>query len=141
MDDESALHTEFVRDLLKSHGVDMEVFPASLGKIMNPCDEFFHSDLKRCYYKLVHENIATAHERKYEFIRRAYYSIPEETIKNYFFHCGLLGDEEPRLVMERLLHSSKANYVNPEFRDLHCQQVEAFESWCYNNKSWYDPNI
>jgi hypothetical protein len=138
VDAESALHTEFVRDLLGSYGVELEVFPASLGKIMNPCDEYFHSPFKRFYYKLVHENVETSHERKYEFIRQAYYSIDEETIVEYFFHCGLLGNEEPRLVVERLIHSSKINYVNPRFQDLHCHQVEAFERWCYDNK--YDPN-
>lgn len=141
VDAESALHTEFVIDLLKIHGVDLEVFPASLGKIMNPCDEFFHSALKRNYYKQVHANIETARERKYEFIRQAYYSISEETIKNYFTHCGLLGEEEPRTVMERLLHSSNINNLSSEKQELHCQQIEAFESWCYDNKSWYDPHV
>lgn len=140
MDDESALHTEFVRELLRTNGVDLEVFPSGLGKIMNPCDEFFHSEFKRFYYKLVHENIQTAHERKYEFIRKAYYSVSEETIKNYFYHCGLLGEEEPRLVIERLLRSSKLCYGLPAYQELHCRQVEAFESWCFKNKSWYDPN-
>jgi hypothetical protein len=133
------LHTEFVRDLLKSHGIELEVFPSSLGKLMNPCDEFFHSDFKSYYYKLVHENVQTAHERKYEFIRKAY-SISEATIKNYFYHCGILGDEEPKLVIERLIHSSRLNCVLPEYQELHCRQVEAFESWCYKNKNWFDPN-
>jgi hypothetical protein len=138
VDSESALHTDFVRELLGSYGVEMEVFPPSLGKIMNPCDEFFHSPFKRFYYKLVHENLETARERKYEFIRQAYYSIQEETIVKYFHHCGLLGNEEPSEVIERLVHSSKLNFVHPDFQELHCRQVEAFESWCYENK--YDPN-
>jgi hypothetical protein len=71
VDSEKALSTENVTDLMSSRGVMVKVFPPGLGKLMNPCDAYFHSMFKRNYYRKVHLNIDTVAERKYEFMRQA----------------------------------------------------------------------
>jgi hypothetical protein len=137
VDSESALSTQNVVDLLENWGVKVAVFPPGLGKLMNPCDAYFHSLVKRYYYRLVHQNIETAKERKYVFIREAYYSVSENSIVSFFTHCGILGDKNPEEVMNNLL--SEGLCPNKKFRELHTQQIEAYEAWCFINGK--DPKI
>jgi hypothetical protein len=113
---------------LGSWGVQVAVFPPGLGKLMNPCDAYFHSLVKRYYYKLVHQNIETTKERKFIFIKEAYFSVSEETIVSFFNHCGILGETNPDVVINNLL--SEGLHPNKKFAELHTQQIEAYESWC-----------
>jgi len=131
VDAEPALSTEGVVFALSSAGVEIDVFPPILGKFMDPCDEYFNSVFKRAYYKSVHLDIANAKERKYELMRQAYFGVPEEAVLHFFHHCGLIGNEDPESVMDRLL--SEGAKIDEEYWKFHCEQIEAYESWCWRN--------
>ncbi len=131
VDRESALSTDNVMDLLRNYGVTVAIFPPGLGKLMNPCDAFFHSVVKREYYKLVHQNVDTAEERKYLFMKKSYFSVREETIVSYFTRCGIVGDTSPEEIVENLL--SEGLHPNPKFTQFHIEQLEAYEGWCLIN--------
>ncbi len=137
VDSENALRTQNVLALLDGWGVKVGVFPPGLGKLMNPCDSYFHSLVKRRYYQLVNENVSSAVERKLMLIRQAYFSVSENSILSFFEHCGIIGEKEPEDLVNHLL--SEGLHPSKKFADFHRQQVEAYEGWCKINDK--DPDL
>lgn len=131
-DAEAAFDTEDVRDFLASMGVTKLTFPKGLGHLMNPCDNEFHAEVKKRYYQLL-AGLQTSttkldKETKFNFIKDAYYGGSEASIVSYFKLTGILGDEEPEHVMQRLLNLGVS--LEGTESEIHQSQADAYVSWC-----------
>ena len=65
-------------------------------------------------------------------IHKAYFSVKEETIKEYFYRCGILDTTPPHQILERLFFEGV--YPVPKFRSFHENQLSAFIEWNWNGK-------
>jgi len=106
VDRERALFTQQVRYDAALHGVEILEFPPGLGHLMNPCDNYFHSYFKARYWNRVAQAQGPkpfTFMHKVALIEGAYYDMKELSIVHVFKHCGLIGDEDPAAVIDRLL--------------------------------------
>lgn len=129
-DNEASLKTEVGMDFVNLHDVQRGFFPTYLGSLMNPCDNAFHSVLKRRYNDAIgtfqkpseHDKIFTALE--------AFYAIDEQTVRNYFEHVGL-SRGRPAEVVDRLLNEGRE--FSRSWRPLHEEQLRAYAAWREHN--------
>lgn len=129
-DQEASLKTAAGMDLFEDIGAHRGFFPSYLGSLMNPCDNAFHSPLKRHYNEAIgsfekpseHNKIATALE--------AFYSVSPESVRKYFRHVGLT-DGRPADVIERLME--EGHKFSSEWRPIHEAQLRAYQAWCQEN--------
>jgi hypothetical protein len=76
-DNEAAFDTDLVTAFLKEMGVEKLNFPVGLGHLTDPCDNEFHAEEKRRYYRILGGlDISTMTlKTKLEAIHGAYFSI------------------------------------------------------------------
>ena len=99
MDNLRAHFAPSLRQEMESYGVTVVHFPNYAGSLLNPCDNSWNSDLKHRYYYKSRRD----HGEMIAAIRSAVYETTEESIRNYFHHCGYTSDEISSQVVERLV--------------------------------------
>ena len=116
MDNEGSFKTEWVRDLMESHGITPLYFPPYLGSIMNPCDNSFHANFKQAFQKLLVTKTSVSTEEKIKLAHQAYMSIKDDSIVNMFRHVGILG-KNPRRALETLF--KEGCLLPPKWKKAH----------------------
>ena len=94
---------------------------------MKPCGSYFHSSFKGRYFRYRSSDPYST-VKKSAHILCAYYDVPAKSIRGYFNHCGIIGDESPKQSIQRLL-AEGLHYV-PLKTDLHTRQVCSFRKFC-----------
>jgi len=132
-DNEKSFQTDNVLDFLKSKGIIKGFYPPSFGHLMDPCDNSFHASMKMRYWHLVDAETPPINiVRRIELLHKAYYSEKEESIVKYFEKCGILGNEEPEIVINRLINEGL--YPRKRFKNLHKHQLETYVDWKWGGK-------
>ena len=94
-------------------------YPSYAGALLDPCDNSFHAALKRRYYKEDRGD----HGKMIAAIRKVYYETSEESIRNYWHHCGYTSSEPPEDIVSRLM----AEGFHPlKERDERLQKMESY---------------
>lgn len=125
-DNESSLRTEAGMDMFEDRGVHRGFFPTYLGSLMNPCDNAFHSPLKRRYNQAIGTFEKPSEHNKITTTLEAFYSVSAASIKKYFDHVGLTRGR-PAAVIDRLLGEGRR--FSSEWRPVHEAQLEAYRAW------------
>lgn len=99
LDNLKAHHSMMITEEMKSAGVKVLYFPNHGGALLNPCDNSFHAEVKARYYRKDRSN----HGLMLDAIREAIFETKEESIKHYWTHCGILSQEDPKHIVDRLL--------------------------------------
>ncbi len=128
-DNESSFDTKLVLAFLNDMGVEKLNFPPGFGHLCDPCDNNFHSEEKKRYYNIIAGlNISElSFQTKCESIHSAYFNGKEDSIINYFLRCGILGNQEPSEIANKLL--GEGYYPSPKFDAFHEQQRSAYNNW------------
>ena len=116
-DAENSFDTDVVKATMLEMGVEMEHFPPGFGHLMDPCDCYYHSHLKSRYYRLLAEDPDNNAERKLLLIYQAYYEMPDDLPFRFMLHTGILGEEAPLSVVERLI--SEGQHCSRVWKDRH----------------------
>jgi hypothetical protein len=116
-------------------------FPPGLGHLTDPCDNNFHSEDKNRYYNIISGlNLSElGFKDKCESIHSAYFNGKEDSIINYFFRCGILGDEDPKEIGRRLL--SEGFYPSSKFTEVHDRQLREYNNWKLDSDSDSDSSL
>lgn len=127
-DNESSFLTKRAADDLEAAGVRHETFPTYLGQLFDTCDNSFHSVFQHIFEELLCEYQEPTIVEKIQCAKRAYESVSREAVQNMFRHCGLVGDERPEQVVQRLVHEG----IRPTPRHFteHLQLVEELLLHC-----------
>jgi TfoX/Sxy family transcriptional regulator of competence genes len=137
MDNESSFKTELVQEFLVHHHIEYDYFPPYQGSIMNPCDNSFHKDLKDKYYEFLHNKTTMTLSEKFNFARKAYFSVKEISIKNMFAHVGLTSGK-PETVVAKLLSEGHHPLKKNQARYKH--QIRTFLKWANDTDFEFDSN-
>lgn len=130
MDSEAALSALEIRECLAHGNCLAVVAPKTLGCISLPCDQRFHSVVKRAYYRKLVKLPCVSRKTldpiaKFELWREAFWSVDPEIIRGMFRSCGLSGSSQsPAVVAQRLL--SEGHKFVEKFAPLHALQLEAY---------------
>jgi hypothetical protein len=131
-DAEKSFHTEAVNDYLADKGIYADQFPAGLGHLMNPCDSYYHSSIKARYWRYIDElEGEVSLENMIACIHKAVAREREESIRNYFKGCGIVGNKPAEEIMNHLIYQG----LSPakKFKDLHLKQLKSFIEWKWAN--------
>jgi hypothetical protein len=134
-DNERSFKTKAVKRLLKRNGISLIFFPAYMNHLMSPCDNCFHSSMKRRYWYSLDGFSTLTFKEKLDRIKEAFYAEKKSSIRNYFINCGIIGDTKPSLVMEHLLNEGL--FPAKKFESLHISQLNTFVRW-FTNKECED---
>lgn len=128
-DNEKSFNTELVRLEMNFMGIEKLNFPIGLGHLMNPCDNEFHSEVKRRYYGYIKRLNATniTLTERLNLVEAAYFKTEESSILKYFRHCGILGNEDTEAIASRLLNSCL--YPAKKFQLIHETQKNVYLNW------------
>jgi len=119
--------SDCVYTAIVANGVTVGYFPVGLGNLMNPCDNNFHSVFKRYYYRALEGLDHVSKQTKFYLAEEAYFKVKEDTITNYFRHCGLLGTKDPNHIVQELLREGV--YPRRRFLKLHLKQLKSYLCW------------
>lgn len=134
-DNEKSFLTEPFEDLLEANGILHLTYPTYLGCKLDPCDNAFHAHVRADYAKRILGSPASGLAERLFALFHAYKNIPETAVRNYFRHCGLLGNP-PADTMYKLLN--EGNMVARKFRDIHTRQLIAYLDY-RNSSEWREP--
>lgn len=99
LDNGGAHHNpEFLQEL-HEFGIRTEFYPPYAGSLVDPCDNSFHSVLKRIYFS----KDRSTHEKCIRAMVEAYYEVSEQAVLSSFERCGYTGAQNPHQVTARLL--------------------------------------
>lgn len=133
-DGEAALATESVQQYLSLRGVHSFTIPSALHQFLSPCDNNFHSLLKLSYYRLLSNGNYKEIDikEKLELARQCYDGIESDVIESLFEHCGLVGSQDKRSLVSKLMCEGLTLLGNR--REFHRRNLVAFLRWVkYNN--------
>jgi transposase len=145
-DNEASFKTEAVKKLLKENEILVMYFPSYLNHLMSPCDNYFHSSMKRRYWWTINNKVNITYNEKIEAITKAYFAETEDSIINYFKNCGIIGTKKPKEVMKKLL--KEGLFPKKRFHELHNEQILSYikyksEGTCQNLEDfllYFHPN-
>lgn len=106
---------------LNDMGASIMYFPAHLGGLLNPCDNSFHSILKRYYFGCKRDT----HEEMIKAIIDSYFAVTEKQIVNFFHHTGIISKTPARQVARRLLGEG---YLHPNRHGTR-EMLRQFNLW------------
>lgn len=131
LDNERSFGTKKVADLLTKRGIIIKHFPVSLGSIVDPCDNSFNAELKESVYQEMAFTTNSSTQNKMAIVKKCFWWISEQSIKNYFKHCGIIGhkyrEQVRRIIREGMIPSS-------QYLTLHRDQISQFLKWARANK-------
>jgi len=93
---------------------------------MDPNDNAFHSWFKRKYSRDLLNFQSCDIPTKLRLAEEVYYSVDEDTVRNYFVHCGLLGGEPSKVVSNLVMEGC---HPSPRYKALHQRQLEEYRNW------------
>lgn len=125
LDNESALNIQAGRDLLYRHGVVVHNYISYLGQLLDPNDNNFHSGFRARVNAALARLQTVDGPQKMRILHDAYYAASEEEIRGYFAKVGLIGDEDPRVVVSRLV-SDGSEKVSQRFVQFHKENLEQY---------------
>lgn len=91
LDNLKAHHNPQFLEELRDFGIDYHFYPSHTGALIDPCDNSFHSVLKRIFLT----KDRSTHEKSIRAMVESYYDVSERTILNCFERCGYLGPLNP----------------------------------------------
>ncbi len=131
-DNESSFKTKSVTKYLKRHRINVIYFPSYMNHLMNPCDNYFHSSLKRRYWSSIDGIEKLSIETKIDKIRNSYYAEKESSIINYFRNCGIIGNTTPAEAVQHLLNEGL--FPAKKYESLHIKQLNNYVKWVTNSE-------
>ncbi len=131
-DNESALKTEEVKYFLRSHRINFDYFPVSMGSLMNPCDNSFHALFKHNLHQLLSEKMDCSITEKINLCYKAWKMIKGDSIRHMYRHVGLHGRDPKRTVQNILLEGC---YLTPKWKTAHMDDLHLFDQWKQSKSS------
>ena len=130
VDAEAALQTIDVTDKLRKYGVAVIAWPPIVGKLMDPCDSYFHSVEKRKYWKDIAMDPRKRSPQEMALaIRESYYSVPGSAVKDFFLRTGIIGNEDQGDVIENLM--KEGLHRSSKYVEIHNTQHDAYLNFIY----------
>lgn len=121
--------------LVWSLGFHHQYFNPQLGHLEDPCDNLFHADVKRRYWKLVDNYADVSLYRQIHLIHEAYFGVKKSSVQRYFERCGIIGNEAPSTVLDRLFFENL--YPQEAHLRTHKKQLKAYIQWKWcGKKTW-----
>jgi predicted RNA-binding protein len=99
LDNHISHHSNLFVNEAEALSVRLEYFPPKLSALLSPLDNSFHSVFRRNYNAQPRQT----HQDMIRAIVKAYYDVPDEHIKKFWQHVGILGKRSPRRVATALL--------------------------------------
>lgn len=116
-------HTKEMQERWKDHGIIPHRIPASAAKYLNPCDQAFHSEMRRIFLDLQHKN----HLKKISNIVEAYYTVSQQAVLGSFKHAAVFEGD----IDEKLARHVCQGFYPPEKREEDVDRMyTAFMEWC-----------
>lgn len=100
--------------------------PAAGGAFINPCDNPFHSQLKRAYFQVRKKS----YPDKLKAILEAYYQPTEDSIANYFEHVGWRGARLTKRQVQYLL--SEGYRPGKRHAVIYDEMARVYQGWTKN---------
>lgn len=119
-------HTDEMKERWAEHDIFAHRIPASAGKYLNPCDQAFHSAMRRIFLDLQHQHP----NKKISNIVAAYYNVSQAALLGSFEHAAVFKGD----INEKLARHVCQGYYPPDAREEDVDRMyTAFMEWCVKN--------